>query len=161
MIKKSIKNYWPNSIYPIFSKVFERLGFNSLFNYFIQYNLFPLCKSEFIPGDSCISQLISITDEIYKSFDWHLPCDSEWYFHWYFESLWVWHESLIFNLKWYSVDGNLLKLLENYLIGRQQIVVSQGSVLGSLLFLIYIDDLPDGIDQCVKSLELIHLYFLK
>ena len=38
--KNLIKNYRPISLLPIFSKVFERLIFNSLFKYFIQNNLF-------------------------------------------------------------------------------------------------------------------------
>ena len=58
------------------------------------------CQSGFIPGDFFVSQLLSITYEIYKSFDCHLPTDmrgkildisKE------FDK--VWHEGLIFKLK--------------------------------------------------------------
>ena len=57
-----IKNYRPISLLPIFSKIYEKLIFNSIFKYFITNNLFT-------KGQSCISQLLSITHEILKSFD--------------------------------------------------------------------------------------------
>ena len=64
-----IKNYKPINLLPVFRKVFERIGFNSLFNYFLENKLFTECQSGFLPGDSCISQLLFITHKIYKSFD--------------------------------------------------------------------------------------------
>ena len=56
-----------------FSKVFERLVFNSVFHYLIQNKLFTECLPGFIPGDSCVAQLLSFTHEIYKSFDCNPP----------------------------------------------------------------------------------------
>ena len=63
--KNLIKVYQPISLLPIFIKVLERLIFNSMFNYFRQNNLFAGCLSAFIPGDSCVTQLLSINHEIY------------------------------------------------------------------------------------------------
>ena len=62
--KNLIKNYRPISLLPIFSKIFERLIFSSLFNYFIQNKLFTECQSGFIPGNSCVAQLLSVIHEI-------------------------------------------------------------------------------------------------
>ena len=64
------------SLLPIFSKIFEQLIFNSLFNYFMQNKLFTERQSGFIPGDSCVAQLLSITHEIYKSFDCNPSADT-------------------------------------------------------------------------------------
>ena len=51
------------------TNVFERLIYNSLFEYFIENDLISPNQSGFKPGDSCANQLISITHEICESFD--------------------------------------------------------------------------------------------
>ena len=73
--KNLIKNYRPINLLPVFGKVFKRIIFNSLFNCFLERRLFTECQSGFLPGDSCISQLLSITHEIYKSFDCNSSVD--------------------------------------------------------------------------------------
>ena len=67
--KQSLKNYWPISLLPICSKLFERLVYNKMFTFFTENNLIPPNQSGFRPGDSCFNQLLVITHEIYKSSD--------------------------------------------------------------------------------------------
>ena len=64
--------------------------------------------------DSCVSQLLSVTAEIYQSFDCHPPNEMRGAFldiPKAFDK--VWYEGLIFKLKTSGIDGKLLKLLEN------------------------------------------------
>ena len=67
--KNLLKNYRPVSLLPIFSKIFERVIYNSLFNHFVSNKLFTPSQSGFLPADSCIVQLLSIIHEIQISFD--------------------------------------------------------------------------------------------
>ena len=45
--------------------------FKDLFNYFHKNELYTKCQSGFLPGESCISQLLSIVHDINSSFDWN------------------------------------------------------------------------------------------
>ena len=64
-----VKNYRPISLFPIFGKMFERVIYNSLFNYFQRNRLFTPSQSGFFPCDSCIAQLLSIIHEIQTALD--------------------------------------------------------------------------------------------
>ena len=67
--KQCLKNYRPVSLFPICGKKFERLIFNVMFRFLNKNNLISSNQSGFRPGDSSIYQLLSITHEIYKSFE--------------------------------------------------------------------------------------------
>ena len=89
--------------------------------------LFNECQPGFIPGDSCVAQLLSITHEIYKSFDCNPPYDIRGTLLGISKAFdKVWHKDLILKLKSYGVAGSLLKLMENYLTGRHQKVILNG-----------------------------------
>ena len=67
--KSLLKDYRPISLLPIFSKIFERVIYNFLFNKFQSNKHFTSSQSGFLPGDSCIAQLLSIIHEIQTAFD--------------------------------------------------------------------------------------------
>ena len=67
--KRIKKNYHPISLLPIFSKIFGRVIYNSLFIDFVTNKLFTPLQSGFLPGDSCIAQLLSIIHEIQINID--------------------------------------------------------------------------------------------
>ena len=112
--KQRLNNYRPISLLPICSKIFERLIFNEMFRFFIENDLISQHQSGFKPGDSCINQLLSITHEIYQSFDESFDVHSVFLdISKVFNK--VWHHGLIFRLKQNGISGNLLNLLSNFL----------------------------------------------
>ena len=80
--------------------------FNSLFKYLENNNLLNPHQSGFRPGRSCIHQLLSITYDIYKSFDANPLLEVRGIFLDMSKTFYrVWHEDLLFKLKRLGLSG--------------------------------------------------------
>ena len=64
-----LRNHRPVSLLPIFGKSFDRIIYNSIFEYLTTSKLILDNHSGFKPSESCVNQLLSITHEIYHSLD--------------------------------------------------------------------------------------------
>ena len=67
--KQNLKNYRPISLIPVARKIFERILYNNMYEFFTENNLISPNQPSVKPGDSCINQFLSIAHEIYKPFD--------------------------------------------------------------------------------------------
>ena len=120
--KQMLQNYRPVSLLPICGKILERLMFNEMFEFFIENKLISSSQSGFKPGDSCINQLLSITHEIYSSFDEGLEVRSVFLdISKAFDK--VWYDGIIFNLTQNGMPGDLLNFWRDFLNERKQRVV--------------------------------------
>ena len=159
-----VTNYRPIALLPSLSKVFEKLVHKHLYSYLESNNLLNHRNSGFRKNRSTLTCLLKTTHDIYLSHDHNLSSRvvlldiSE-----AFDR--IVHTCLLFKLKQLGIVGSLLNLITSYLKNRSQVVHSngstseicytncggpQGSVLGPLLFFIYINDISDNIHSPIS-----------
>jgi Reverse transcriptase (RNA-dependent DNA polymerase)/Endonuclease-reverse transcriptase len=164
--KADVQNYRPISVTSIVGKLLEKHVRNKTVEFLDREKIIPDNQHGFRSGRSCTTLLLKTIDEwtaildaksgthIHTAFlDWSKAFDK------------VPHERLLSKLEYYGIEGNLLIWFRNFLTGRIQNVVFrgaksepknvisgviQGSVLGPLLFNIFVADLP----SCIKHSNL-------